>query len=198
MKCEACGHVNETRKKVAKSLPNEDFEAFWKSYPRKVGKHLASKVWKGIKGDEFLFQKIMQAVSSQRRSTDWQRDNGVYIPHASTWLNQRRWDDEVSPTGETMRQIESQDPLNLEKQQAAKERLAEIAQKEWDKREKVRLAQGRDDKRSQKMMQAAGEKEDDQIAIGVKEISNMIFRDKIIITKDDWIKEFERRGSDED
>ena len=32
-------------------------------------------------------------------SAQWQRDNGQYIPHPATWLNQGRWDDELTPAG---------------------------------------------------------------------------------------------------
>lgn len=227
MKCEACGHIKETRKKA--TLPDADFDKFWKVYPKKTGKFLANKVWKAICGDQALVQIIINAVDRQRRSTDWTKDNGAYIPHASTWLNQRRWDDEVGVGVKIVHRSESQDPLNVEKQQAAKNRLAAIAQKEWDKRELVRLAQERDDARSRKMAEATGEKEDNLLerffveeaiqraeAAGEKEVrvdwsnettfSTMPFKVKIPQEikncRDEnghkWIEEMERRGSDED
>lgn len=223
MKCVACGHINETRKKI--TLPDADFDKFWKAYPRKTGKFLASKVWKAINGDQALVQIIMEAVSRQRRSSDWLKDNGAFIPHASTWLHQRRWYDEVPENGKIVHPGASQDPLNVEKQQAAKDRLAAIAQKEWDKRELARLAQERDDARSRKMAEATGEKEDNLLervfveealqrseAAGEKEDFPIFKTNKVVVShiimntlkelKDEnghkWNEDWERRGSDED
>jgi len=31
------------------------------------------------------------------QSESWNRDGGRYIPHPSTWLNGRRWEDELAP-----------------------------------------------------------------------------------------------------
>jgi hypothetical protein len=38
---------------------------------------------------------MVKAIEVQKKSEQWQRDNGQYIPHPSTWLNQRRWEDEM-------------------------------------------------------------------------------------------------------
>ena len=33
-------------------------------------------------------------------SADWTKDDGQFIPHASTWLNGKRWEDELpKPAG---------------------------------------------------------------------------------------------------
>jgi hypothetical protein len=37
-------------------------------------------------------------LALQRQSAQWQRDDGQFIPHPSTWLNGRRWEDEGSQT----------------------------------------------------------------------------------------------------
>ena len=39
---------------------------------------------------------ILSALSRQKQTPQWTKDNGQYIPNASTWLNQRRWEDEVT------------------------------------------------------------------------------------------------------
>ncbi len=51
-----------------------------------------------MKPDEGLFQTIMTAIERQKQSEQWIRDNGQYIPMPSTWLNQRRWNDEMEIT----------------------------------------------------------------------------------------------------
>ena len=72
----------------------EDFTAFWTAYPKKVGKGNAFEQWKRIKGRPSV-EVLIQAVKKQQRSEDWTKERGKFIPHPSTWLHQRRWEDEV-------------------------------------------------------------------------------------------------------
>jgi hypothetical protein len=72
----------------------ESFEKFWKVYPRKVAKPTASKSWlKSIEGDAFLPKQIVADIEKRTRLRWWSKDK-TKIPHPSTWLNQRRWEDE--------------------------------------------------------------------------------------------------------
>lgn len=80
----------------AKAHLEETFEVFWKAYPKKVGKGAARKAWDKIKPNAELHKKIITAVEKAKNCDQWQRDNGQYIPHPTTWLNQGRWDDELS------------------------------------------------------------------------------------------------------
>lgn len=73
----------------------QSFERFWKFYPRKQGKQSALKSWLKIKPTDKLLNTIMAALANQRASSDWLKDGGKFIPHASTWINQSRWEDEV-------------------------------------------------------------------------------------------------------
>lgn len=70
------------------------FKAFWKKYPRKVKKKTARKRFMSNVESEETFESLMQALEQQRESSQWQRENGKYVPHPSTWLNQERWEDE--------------------------------------------------------------------------------------------------------
>ena len=68
-----------------------DFLTFWTIYPRKVGKPAALKSW--------LRQKppigaVLAALEWQRGDEQWVKDGGQFIPHPSTYLNNRRWEDE--------------------------------------------------------------------------------------------------------
>lgn len=80
------------------SLQEKRFEEFWKQYPRKVGKGDARKKWMRIEPNDELFHRILSAVEAAKKSEQWQRDNGQFIPHPATWLNQGRWDDELGNT----------------------------------------------------------------------------------------------------
>ena len=70
------------------------FESFWNEYPKKVSKQEAIKAFNKLEPDTTLLDTILEALRTQKRSSDWTRDNGQYIPHPATWLNQRRWEDE--------------------------------------------------------------------------------------------------------
>lgn len=71
------------------------FEEFWVKYPRKIAKTEAKKCWNKIKPTELLVNNILNSLENQTKSSQWNRDNGQFIPHASTWLNQQRWQDEI-------------------------------------------------------------------------------------------------------
>jgi len=56
----------------------------------------ALKAWKKLKPDLELLQTILGAVDAQARSPGWLKDGGQFIPLPATWLNGRRWDDEMT------------------------------------------------------------------------------------------------------
>ncbi len=70
-----------------------DFDRFWAAYPRKVGKEAARKAF--AKADVPI-DTLLTAIAAQRASPQWRRDDGQYIPHPATWLNQGRWEDEIT------------------------------------------------------------------------------------------------------
>jgi hypothetical protein len=75
------------------------FEEFWKTYPNKSAKVEAQKSFNKIKPDHALLAKIISAVVSFKKSAKWTKDGGAFIPHAATWLNGKRWEDEVQSGG---------------------------------------------------------------------------------------------------
>lgn len=81
--------------------PDVWFERFWSAYPNhRCGKSSALKAWQKIKPSPALAEAIVAAVERQKHWEQWKRDGGQYIPMATTWLNQRRWDaDDTKPEG---------------------------------------------------------------------------------------------------
>lgn len=73
------------------SVCDARFDLFWKNYPRKEKKQDAIKSWKKIKPNETLFNEILSAIDQQKTWASWLSG---YIPHATTWLNGKRWEDE--------------------------------------------------------------------------------------------------------
>lgn len=95
----ATGHRQEV-KDLKKPLSAPSFDAFWNAYPRKIGKAQALKAWQKIAPDDSLLQQILNALGWQSESPAWTKDGGAFVPHASTWLNGRRWEDERPVTSE--------------------------------------------------------------------------------------------------
>ena len=79
--------------------PMEGFEQFWKLYPKKKSRKDAVKAWAKLKPNEELHQTLITALGSHCVSEDWTKDQGRYIPNASTWINGERWTDELTPAG---------------------------------------------------------------------------------------------------
>jgi len=71
---------------------DENFELFWKEYPKKVGKEAARKSWNSNKPPIDL---VLDSLIWQKRTTQWNKSDGQYIPNPATWINQGRWQDEV-------------------------------------------------------------------------------------------------------
>jgi hypothetical protein len=89
----------ESESEDENEIENE-FESFWKEYPRKVAKGKCRELWKRLKPCESLKNKILESVIVQRDSLAWSREEGKFIPHPSTWLLQKRWQDEPDNFGQ--------------------------------------------------------------------------------------------------
>ena len=79
----------------ASGAVNDGFATFWNAYPKKVGKGAAEKAWKKLKPD---LPTVLKAIERTRATEQWRKDNGQFIPHPVTWLNQRRWEDDEPET----------------------------------------------------------------------------------------------------
>src|SRR6266850_7129025 len=70
-------------------------DLFWIAYPRKIGKAKALKAYIALKPDDALQKTMLVAIGRQRQSEQWSTLR--FIPHPTTWLNERRWEDELEP-----------------------------------------------------------------------------------------------------
>lgn len=92
--------IKAKKRKTIKFEYNDPlFEQFWAVYPRKIGKGKAWECWRKIRPDPTLVEKMIRTIEAFKKTRQWIREKGKFIPHPSTWLNQGRWDDEV-PEGE--------------------------------------------------------------------------------------------------
>jgi hypothetical protein len=84
---------NRIDKNRIEHIPKIAFDEFWNLYPRKVNRKRSEQKWNSL--EEPVQQLILATLPKQIASSQWQRDNGQYIPHPTTYLNNERWNDEV-------------------------------------------------------------------------------------------------------
>lgn len=69
-----------------------EFEQFWRSYPRRVGRKIAERCWNKLREAER--EKVMRGLELWKQTVQWQSNDGMFVPYASTFLNQQRYLDE--------------------------------------------------------------------------------------------------------
>ena len=80
-----------------KSADMDGFALFWQEYPRKAAKAAALKAWQKLNPSPELVERILAHVRDHKRSPDWIKDGGQFVPHPATFLNGRRWEDDIPP-----------------------------------------------------------------------------------------------------
>ena len=77
----------------------ERFEKFWSFYRSHVppgvnagNKQKAIRAWDRLKPDDALVTLMASNLRAQIKTQAWQ--SGIGVPHASTWLNNRGWEDD--------------------------------------------------------------------------------------------------------
>ena len=80
-----------------KSADMDGFALFWQEYPRKAAKAAALKAWQKLNPSPDLVERILAHVREHKRSQDWLKDGGQFVPHPATFLNGRRWEDDIPP-----------------------------------------------------------------------------------------------------
>lgn len=71
----------------------KEFDVFWAEYPRSEGKQKARAAYNKV---DVSLDVLLEALSQHKRSAQWTKNGGEFIPHASTWLNGRRWEDQMA------------------------------------------------------------------------------------------------------
>lgn len=68
-------------------------EVFWPAWPHKTSKKDALKAFLKIRPSKELLDRMLESIALHKVSNESWRDG--FIPHAATWLNGERWNDEV-------------------------------------------------------------------------------------------------------
>jgi len=87
----------------------KDFESFWVAYPKKQGKSACKKKWLAMNPNQELTEMIMKSVEMFKETEQWQKNGGQFIPMPSTWLNQKRWEDELDVVMDVINELKTGD-----------------------------------------------------------------------------------------
>ncbi len=69
------------------------FERFYNAYPRKVGRYTAEKGFKKLSNKER--EEAYKGLKNYLKYWKVTETEKQYIPHPSTFINQKRWEDEI-------------------------------------------------------------------------------------------------------
>lgn len=75
--------------------PNSLFGRFWSAYPRKEAVADAREAFSKIDVSEDLLEIMLRAIDKAKKSAQWKKDHGAFIPLPAKWLKGERWKDEI-------------------------------------------------------------------------------------------------------
>ncbi len=90
----------------------EGFTSFWDAYPRKEGRQKALEAFAAVDAPLAL---LLSALDTQKKSKQWQKDDGAFIPMPANWLNDRRWEDVPAPAAPAARQLDEDERAAIAK-----------------------------------------------------------------------------------
>lgn len=100
----------------------QDFETFWKAYPRKQAKGDARRAWYDTRNIRPPLERLLAAIQAQMRTDQWARG---FVPNPANWLRDERWEDAT--------EIQTMDPAELEaERRQAQQQAREQARAAWE------------------------------------------------------------------
>lgn len=75
------------------NIEEDSFNQFWEAYPRKEAKAAARKAWQKIKQKDY--EQIISDIA-MRKNNNWKGKDKQYIPLPASYLNGKRWNDELT------------------------------------------------------------------------------------------------------
>ena len=107
-------------KRKPKTMGSPEFEEFFRAYPRPTAKQAAIQAYNKAVPGVILHRDLMTAC--RKFATAMKGRDPQFVPHPATWLNQGRWDDEITDGPPPAPIYPKADPNALKK-----------AQEEWEK-----------------------------------------------------------------
>lgn len=78
------------------------FDAVWEEYPRHEAKQKAIQAWSKLNPSDDLRELILERIRLMKKTAAWtalrhSADGRDTVPYFSSWINGRRWEDELAP-----------------------------------------------------------------------------------------------------
>lgn len=108
----------------------EAFSKFWEAYPKKKDRHDAEHAFVEVLAADHL-PEILKALTWQKSSSDWTREDGRFIPSPAKYLRNGSWHDR--PATQTPSRSFIYDPNDPN-------RPKQLSKEELDRREREKLA----------------------------------------------------------
>lgn len=86
-------------KKQREEHESAGFSDFWQAYPKRRSKGDALKAWRKLNPTKEQVSRILAAINRAKRSSDWAKDGGQFIPYPATWINAQGWEDDMTEAG---------------------------------------------------------------------------------------------------
>jgi hypothetical protein len=105
--------------------PTDDgFATFWDAYPNHQNRAKALKAWKALHPSSALQDIILAAIADQQTWRQWREG---FIPHPTTWLHGKRWDDERPADDRPSRPVVTGPPVAVSTETWAEARQRQLA-----------------------------------------------------------------------
>lgn len=82
--------VKETKRTRKKYEDTPEFIRFWEAYPVHANKVGARQEFAKI---DAPLEVLLESIEMWKRTDQWKKDGGQYIPYPAKWLKERRWED---------------------------------------------------------------------------------------------------------
>jgi hypothetical protein len=80
---------------------SELFERFYLEYPKKKSRGQAEKAFAKLKPTDVLVDEMVAALGKAKKSEDWKKEKGQFIPYPASWLTAKGWEDEIESSQTT-------------------------------------------------------------------------------------------------
>jgi hypothetical protein len=85
--------IQEQEQEQSSAPAGDGFDDFWVVYPKHEAKKDAQKAWSKLKPSTETRDRIMADVDRRRRSFDWRKEHGKFVPYPASYLRSQRWED---------------------------------------------------------------------------------------------------------
>ena len=93
-------HASEDADAEKQTKQEREFAHFWEAYPKKKSKAAARKAWDQTVKTRPALDDLLAKLIALKKSEEWTKEGGQYIPYPASWLRAGGWDDEVETTGD--------------------------------------------------------------------------------------------------